>query len=180
MEPTVDAQLGAAQLGSAQRWLVELFESHADAVFNVAYRVTWNAADAEDVVQESFVSAFVHREDLRDRSKARPWLLAIAYRRSLMLLRGRRSYPAEPISFERHTGPSADPIDVVVQNELGAVVRQAIGRLPERLRAAITLRDAEGLSLQEVAEILDIGLSAAKMRVARGREQLRIELEGVL
>ena len=58
------------RLVEAQRWLVDLFERHVEAVFHVAYRVTWNAADAEDVVQESFVRAFLHREDLRDRQRA--------------------------------------------------------------------------------------------------------------
>jgi RNA polymerase sigma-70 factor (ECF subfamily) len=171
---------GGAHLDEAQQWLVDLFESHADAVFNVAYRVTWNTADAEDVVQESFVRAFVRQQDLLHRDRARPWLLAIAYRQSLMLLRTRRGAPAERASFEQRAGGGPDPLDDVVRHEQRVLVRQALGRLPEGLRSAITLRDAEGLQLHEVAEILDIGLSATKMRVARAREQLRTDLEGVL
>ena len=168
------------QLVEARRWLVDLFEGNADAVFNVAYRVTWNVADAQDVVQESFVSAFLHRADLRDPTRTRPWLLSIAYRHALMLLRARREAPLDPASFDGGVEPGPDPADMVVRDERAAVVRRSLARLSDDLRAAVILRDAEGLALRNVAEILGIGLSATKMRVARAREQLRTDLEGVL
>lgn len=174
------ATTSGARLVEAQRWLVDLFERNADAVFNVAYRVTWNAADAEDVLQDSFVRAFLHHEDLRDRTRARPWLLSIAYRQSLMLLRARRDAPMDPVSIECPADRGADPVDAVLDEERAVLVRRAIGRLSDELRAAVILRDAEGLQLRETAEILGIGLSATKMRVARAREQLRRDLRGVL
>jgi len=168
------------RLVEAQRWLVDLFERHVEAVFHVAYRVTWNAADAEDVVQESFVRAFLHREDLRDPQRARSWLLAIAYRQALMLLRARKDSPADPASLETDPDRGADPLEAVLHQERAALVRRAIDGLTDDLRAAVVLRDAAGLPLRDVEQILGIGLSATKMRVARAREQLRTELEGVL
>jgi RNA polymerase sigma-70 factor (ECF subfamily) len=174
--------MGTSDVGlvEAQQWLVDLFECNADAVFNLAYRVTSNTADAEDVVQESFVRAFLRREDLRDRTRARPWLLSIAFRQSLMLLRARRDVPTDPVSLESRADQGTDPVDAALRKERAVLVRQAIGRLTDDLRAAVVLRDVEGLQLRDVAEILGIGLSATKMRIARAREQLRTELEGVL
>jgi RNA polymerase sigma-70 factor (ECF subfamily) len=164
----------------ARQWLRVLFEQNADAVYNVAFRITWSAADAEDVVQETFVKAFVKRSELRDQARVRPWLLSIAYRQALAVLRARREAPVDPVGLD---GPAADGegLDpVVLRAERAALVRQAIDRLSDDLRAAVVLRDAEGLPLREVADVLGIGLSAAKMRVARAREQLRADLQGVL
>jgi len=174
------ATTGSERLAESERWLVELFEHHADAVFNVAYRVTWSAADAEDVLQESFVQAFLHRADLRDPARARPWVLSIAYRQALMCCRARRESPTDPSLLDPRPDRAGDPLDAVVNGERAGMVREAIGRLSEDLRAAVVLRDAEGLPLREVAEILGIGLSATKMRVARAREQLRAALGEVL
>jgi RNA polymerase sigma-70 factor (ECF subfamily) len=97
-----------------------------------------------------------------------------------MLLRARRETPTDPVSLDSRADRGADPLDTVLREERAVLVRRAIDRLTDDLRAAVVLRDAEGLQLRDVAEILGIGLSATKMRVARAREQLRTELEGVL
>lgn len=164
----------AASLG----WLVELFEANVDAAFSVAYRLVWNRADAQDVVQNAFVKAAHGREQLRDASKARSWLLSITYREALMVLRARRDVPTDPIDLPEHATARLDPADLVVQHELAGVIRAAIDRLPEALRTAFVLRDVEELPMGDVAEVLEIGMSAAKMRVARARESLRIALTG--
>jgi RNA polymerase sigma-70 factor (ECF subfamily) len=159
-------------------WLVELFEANVDAAFSVAYRLVWNRADAQDVVQNAFVKAAHGREQLRDASKARSWLLSITYREALMVLRARRDVPTDPIDLPEHATARLDPADLVVQHELAGVMRAAIDRLPEALRTAFVLRDVEELPIGDVAEVLEIGMSAAKMRVARARECLRIALTG--
>ena len=158
--------------------LVELFEANVDAAFNVAYRIVWNRADAQDVVQEAFIKAARGLDQLRDPGKARSWLLRITYREALMVLRARRDVPTDPVVLRDRAGLLAGPEDQVVQRELADVIRAAIDHLPETLRTAFVLRDVEELPMAEVAEVLDIGLSATKMRVARAREQLRTALTG--
>ena len=74
--------------------------------------------------------------------------------------------------------PDADPADVLALSDLRALISAAVGALPEPLRVAFVLRDVEELPMREVAEVLAIGESAAKMRVERARESLRVTLQG--
>lgn len=163
---------------SVRQWLVDLFGQTVEGAYNVAYRIVWNHADALDVVQNAFVNAARHHGQLRDPSKARSWLLGIAYREALMVLRARRDVPTDPVDLQQHATADGDPLDDVVRAELSELLAGAIRRLPESLRVAFVLRDVEELPMLEVAHVLDIGPSAAKMRVARAREQLRVELVG--
>lgn len=164
--------------GGSIAGLVELFEANVDAAFNVAYRLVWNRADAQDVVQEAFIKAVRGLDQLRDPDKARSWLLRITYREALMVLRARRDVPTDPVVLRARAGLLAGPEDQVLQRELADVIHAAIDHLPETLRTAFVLRDVEELPMADVAEVLDLGLSATKMRVARAREQLRIALTG--
>jgi len=159
-------------------WLAELFQANVDAAFNVAYRLVWNRADAQDVVQSSFLKAARGLGQLRDRDKARPWLLAITYREALMVLRSRRDEPTDPADLPDEVGASLGPEDLVVRQELIAVIQAAIDGLPQTLRTAFVLRDVEELAMADVADVLGIGVSAAKMRVARARETMRTTLTG--
>ncbi len=163
--------------------IVELFRNHADAVYNVAYRIVWNRSDAEDVVQATFIQVFLKVDQLRDWSRARGWLLQIAYRQALSILRRRKEEPTDPadlaayITAEQRTSEDAVS-NQILRGELADTIRDAINALPQSLRMAIVLRDVEGLTLAEVADVLDIGPSATKMRVTRGRQQLRADLVG--
>lgn len=169
---------GLAHLDDPLAWLVEMFETNADSVFNVAYRIVWNRADAQDVVQNTFIKALQRFDQLRDPAKARGWLLAVSYREALIVLRRRRDVPTDPFEMPGSVSAIGDPATAVLDGELAAVMRAAIDKLPDRLRAAFVLRDVEEMAMSDVADILGIGLSAAKMRVGRAREQLRVELTG--
>lgn len=164
--------------GGHPSWLVELFQANVGAAFNVAYRLVWNRADAQDVVQTSFIKATRNVSQLRDASKARGWLLSITYREALMVLRSRRDLSIDPFAIPERVDHQPGPEDHLLQHELACEIRTAIDHLPELLRTAFVLRDVEELPMTEVAEVLDIGPSAAKMRVARARELLRISLTG--
>lgn len=159
--------------------IVELFELHADSVFHVAWRILWSVPDAEDVTQTTFVRAFTRLDQLRDAGRARPWLLQIAYHSALEVLRRRRDVPTDP--SELPDRPTADDTEQLVDRRATLrLLQEAVDELPGTLRLAFVLRDIEGLSMIEVAETLGVGESAAKMRVARAREQLRLRLEGAL
>ena len=159
--------------------IVELFELHADSVFHVAWRIVWSVPDAEDVTQITFVRAFTRLDQLRDAGRARPWLLQIAYHSALEVLRRRRDVPTDP--SELPDRPTAHDTEQIVDRRATlTLLQEAVDALPGTLRLAFVLRDIEGLSMIEVAETLGVGESAAKMRVARAREQLRLRLEGAL
>lgn len=157
-------------------WLVGLFRANVDASFHVAYRLLWNRADAHDVVQTAFLKAARARHQLHDPSKARSWLLSITYREALMVLRSRRDVPTDPDDLPEQVGTVLDPAEVNLAGELATIIQDAIDRLPDGVRTALILRDVEEVPMADVAAILGVGLSAAKMRVARARQMLRIDL----
>ena len=158
---------------SVLEWVEQLFRSHADGVFNVAYRVLWNRTDAEDVVQTTFVKAFGRIDQLRDPDKARPWLLQVGYRESIAVLRRRREAPVDPADLPVAVSSEPSPDDVVVASAVAAELSKALHRLSPDERMAVVLRDVEDLPMRDVAEVLGVGVSAAKMRVHRGRQRLR-------
>ncbi len=154
-----------------------LFVAHVEAVFNVAYRVVWNRADAEDVVQATFLKAFTRLDQLQDSSRVRPWLLQVAYREAIAVIRRRRETPTDPGVLPESATTAPGPEETSVLSELATELSKALQSLDADERMAVVLRDVEQLSMREVAEVLDIGLSAAKMRVHRGRQSLRVKLE---
>lgn len=155
-----------------------MFEANLDAAFNVAYRIVWNTADAQDVVQTAFVRAWGKIDELRDPSRVRSWLLSITYREALTVLRRRRDVLTDPGDFEHVSHDSLGPEDIALERDRAQLIDAAIRSLPVRLRIAFILRDVEELPMAEVASVLDLRESAAKMRVARAREALRQALKG--
>lgn len=171
MTPTSDDQMDAV-VDRLQR----LFDAHLVAVFNVAHRVLWNRADAEDVVQNSFIKAATRLDQLRDENRARPWLLQIAYREAIAVLRKRRETPVDPAQMPDVASAKPGPEEMLMASDLATAVAAALKRLEPDERMAVVLRDIEELPMREVADVIGIGLSAAKMRVSRGRASLRFML----
>ncbi|MEX2620835.1 MAG: RNA polymerase sigma factor [Egibacteraceae bacterium] len=158
--------------GTSIAWVVALFDAHADGVFTLARRMLWNTADGEDVVQRTFVRAFTRGHQLRDASKARSWIYRIAYHECLTVLRERRDIPTDPALLPEREAPDR-PDREVERRQLALRLRAAIDTLPPTLRPAFVLRDVQGVPMTEVAAVLDVGLSTAKMRVHRARLRLR-------
>lgn len=154
--------------------LEALFVEHVVAVFNVAFRVVWSQADAEDVVQHTFLKAVTRLDQLCDTGRVRPWLLQVAYRESISVLRARREVPMDPERMPEGATNAAGPADSTVAHDVTRILNTALGRMDPDERLAVILRDVERLSMREVAEVLGVGLSAAKMRVHRGRASLRV------
>ncbi len=172
MTPMSDEQMDALI-----RRLEELFVAHLDAVFNVAHRVLWNRSDAEDVVQNSFLKAVARLDQLRDDGRIRPWLLQIAYRESIAVLRKRREIPVDPMTMPDGATPDRGPAELAVGADLARTLAAALERMNPDERMAVVLRDIEELPMREVAMVIGIGISAAKMRVSRGRAALRSMLD---
>lgn len=154
----------------------DVFEANVDAVFNVAQRLLWNRSDAEDVVQMTFLKALTRMDQLRESERVRPWLLQIAYRDAITLLRRRRDRPTDPVLLPEQASDESGPSDVAIASDMARIVTNALDQLDESERMAVTLRDVEDLPMRDVASIMGIGVSAAKMRVHRGRAALRVAL----
>ncbi len=168
-----------------------LLELHSANVYNVAFKLLGDEQEAEDVLQETFLSAFEAIEGFEGRSKLSTWLYRIAYNASLMRLRKR----TQMTSFSLDVGPSgvdqdgdgphvprhlvdwsSVPDDQLLTAEAREVMDQAIAELPETLRSTFILRDIEGLSGSETAEVLGIPVPTVKTRLRRARLWLRDRL----
>jgi RNA polymerase sigma-70 factor (ECF subfamily) len=171
---------------AAYRQLVELNSAN---VYNVALKLVGDEQEAEDVLQETFLNAFRAIDRFEGRSQLSTWLYRIAYNASLMRLRKREQMTTfsldEPLRYageERVSRPLIDwsmmPDDQLLSAEARQVMDEAIAELPETLRSTFVLRDIQGLSGAETAEVLGITVQAVKNRLHRARLRLRERLSG--
>ena len=181
-----EAELLARLKAGDQAAYAQLVEEHAGPVYRLALRLMGNEGDAEDVLQETFLSAFKSIDRFEGRSSLSTWLYRIANNAALMRLR--RNEPDlvsvdEPV--ERDDGDLMPrqffdfcclPEDDLLQEEARDKMMQAIDNLPTPLRGVFVLRDIEGLSTVETAETLELSESAVKSRLMRARLKLREQL----
>ena len=144
----------------------ELVRRHQTRVYRVALRMLGSRADAEDAAQETFVQAWRALGHFRGSSAFATWLYRIVTNRCLNLLGSRRI--ALPLEIDVPE-PDGDPAYQVEQRERFAAIIGSVAALPGEQRAALVLRDFEGLSYDDVAEVLEVSLPAVKGRIHRAR-----------
>lgn len=155
---------------------------HLDAVYRVALRLAGNAADAEDLVQETMLRAYRSWESFTPGTNAKGWLLTILRNLFINEYRRRSRHPEtvnldtiEPFAvFQEIQGedPQAAFFNRIVDEE----VIRAVDGLPEAFRDAVTLSDVEGLSYEEIAKVLGVPVGTVKSRLFRGRRMLQKKL----
>ena len=192
MSPATDEALLEGVRAGDGRAFEALAERYAARVHGLARSVLKNDQDAQDVVQETFLSMHRHLEGYRGDAPFWPWLRRIAANHALMRLRRRRRKPETSLEIERptfdadgaHTREIRDvaPLaDQVRQDaELGARIRDAIEALPEAYRIVLVLADYEDRSMQEIASALDLTVPNVKTRIHRARLAVREVLQRYL
>ncbi|MFW6175132.1 MAG: RNA polymerase sigma factor [Chloroflexota bacterium] len=156
----------------------DVVEQFTNYVYNVAYRMMGNHQDAEDVVQDAFISAYRARDRFRGDAQVTTWLYRITVNAALMRIRKdkrRVQMSAPEDSYQEHNVTDWDitPDKSALNTELSEKIQEGLAHLPEDLRTAVVLRDVQGMSNNEAAEALDISVSALKARLHRGRVALR-------
>src|SRR5579863_2920567 len=159
-------------------------------VFNLVYGILSDSADAADVTQEVFLRAFRGIHGFRQGSSLKTWLYRISVRQALNHRRWCWRHHRQQVSIdadEEGKNPALDlrdleasPLEQAETAEMQATVRQALAQVPEVFRSAVLLRDLEGLSYEEVAEVLDVSVGTVKSRILRGRRILRELLDPLL
>ena len=160
-----------------------IVENYSDFVYNLTYRVLGNNADAEDAAQDAFLSAYRSFQRFRGESSVSTWLYRIAVNAALMRLRkDRRKNLLTQTGYDelRITDPSEGPEKLALIGELRERLEQGLGLVAPNLRAAVVLRDVQGLNNEEAAAVLDISVSSLKARLHRGRVLLRQYLQDYL
>lgn len=171
-----DEELMAAYVGGDQRAFDELFGRYGGMLLRIMRRQL-REAEAQELVQQTFLQLHRARLDFDGSRKLRPWLMTIAYnlKRELFRRKGRR--PEAALDHEPDDPhPPRDPLEVADER---ARLRAALARIPEGQREVIVLHWFEELSFPEVAEIMGLSVSAVKVRAHRGYKALRAELEEV-
>jgi RNA polymerase sigma-70 factor (ECF subfamily) len=155
-------------------------------VYRLACRLTHNPADAEEVLQETFLRAYRRLGTFRGEAKFSTWLYRIATNAARMLYRGRARHPTEALDaylprFDaqgRHArdadhARAAGADEILDRDRLARHAKEALGRLPERYRAPFVLRDLEEIPTAEVAAVLGVSRDVVRQRVHRARLMLR-------
>lgn len=180
---TVEPLVQALRQGDRQAF-AQFVEEYSPFVYRLGLRLLQDPQDAEDVLQETFIKAFKHLPGFDGRSKLSTWLYRIATNEALMLLRKRRP---EAISVEapggEEDGDLPEPLEIVdwgalpeqelLSSETRRTLGQAVESLPASLRLVFQLREVEGLSTSETAQVLNLSEAAVKTRLSRARLGLR-------
>src|SRR5271154_2638321 len=180
-----DWLISAAKAGDAVAF-VELSKPHSNKILRRAYRIVKNWQDAEDVLQESLIRAFLHLKDFEERSSFSSWLTRIAINFALMSLRKKRGHIE--ISMEvfnddhellyrwEPKDPAESPESNFSRREREKMLEGAIRELPPMFRQVVQMKVIEGRSGEEVSQALGISVPAAKSRLARAKTELRVSL----
>lgn len=176
-----EAQLVARCLKRDPDAFGQLVERHASVVLNLAYRMVGNRAQAEDLAQETFLTAFKALPTFRAESKFSTWLYRIAANKCKDWLRTKR--PGEhaqdvdvETAIDERVADEHTPERALSQHQVAGHLEEAIQRLPPLYREAFVLKHVEGLSYEEMEAILGTKTDTLKMRVYKGRVQLAREL----
>jgi RNA polymerase sigma-70 factor, ECF subfamily len=181
-----EAQLVSAAKAGDTHAFEELVNRYERKIFRLGMNITQNKEDAEDVMQDAFLKSYQNLDRFQGDSRFYTWLVRIAVNEALMKLRKRRPNQVsldEPITDDgldsvfreiEDWGPS--PEKKFAQIELNEILTGVIGELDPIFRVAFLLRDVEGLSTEETAQILGISVAAVKSRLLRARLKLRQKL----
>jgi RNA polymerase sigma-70 factor (ECF subfamily) len=162
----------------------QLVSKHQDRLFNTLRHVLGSAEDAEDIVQEAFVQAFVKLDTFRGGSAFYTWLYRIAFNQAMTLKR--RAKPTDSIDQAREaTGgepvdPGDQPEERILRTERVEQVHTALASLGEEHRAILVLREMDGCCYETISEILELPIGTVRSRLHRARMQLKEQLREVL
>ena len=192
-EADEDRSLAEALIAGRPEAFEPFVERFGPLIRNFGRRMCGHRDDADEVLQETLMKAYVSLKDLRDPAALKTWVFRVAANSCLKMRRRGRSVPEAEIDLEEvlpHSGSdgarphipdwSDMPLDLLLRGELRAKIDEAILGLPSDYRIVLLLRDQEGFSTREAARILGITETLAKVRLHRARLALRQALEAYL
>jgi RNA polymerase sigma-70 factor (ECF subfamily) len=183
---TSDAALVRLAQEGDTRAFGELVVRYQERVYRLSFKILRNEDDAAEALQDAFTSAFRGIKNFKAESTFSTWLYRVATNASLMKYRKRRP-DHDSLERSQSTKPDAEPLDIpdwsqqpleeLLDVETREVMEEGLRRLPEELRTVFILRDEDGHSNAEVAEMLDVSVAAVKSRLHRARLALRDRLD---
>ena len=184
------SRIDALRAGSEEAfdWLIA---QYGPALYRLAYRILNDRAEAADAVQEVFLKVFRSIKDFHGDSSLKTWIYRIAVNTASNQRRWWRRHKEQECSLDAQHGEDGEkgfipadngrnPFESLLSRETQELVQKAMARLPESSRTVLVLRELEGLSYEEIAEVLHISLGTVKSRLARARQSLKTELGLIL
>jgi RNA polymerase sigma-70 factor, ECF subfamily len=181
-----DEALVARARGGDFHAFEELVDRYEDKIFRLAYRFVRNETEAKEILQDTFLSVWRKLDTFKGDAQFGSWLYRVATNAALMRLRAQRRHPevatAElPVDYLDNYGQlpqwgenwAKRPDDELQSEELRRRIQQAVDELPDIYRTVFIVRDVEGLSTEETAEVLQISVPTVKTRLHRARLALR-------
>lgn len=187
-----EADLVAELRAGSEEAFSYLLAVYQNPVYNLVSHIVENGTDAADVLQEVFINVFRGIKRFRGDSSLRTWIYRIAVHEALNHRRGwLRRHLREPFSVEDHHDESVmglaeaqaqveTPYQALEQSERQDLIRRALSSLAQPYRTVVVLREVEGLSYEEIAQILEVTEGTVKSRLMRGRGLLRHKLAAML
>ena len=172
------SQLEASSL-AAQELQNRFISDHLRRIFLLIYRIVGNVADAQDLTQEAFIKALQRQDQLKELDKAAHWLSRIASNTAIDFLRrnGKVNFCEIDTLAEPLTAPTETPEQAVLRTEHRAYLEEGLNVLTERERAALLLRDVEGLPAEVVAEQMNCSKATVRSHIANARVKMRRYIE---
>jgi RNA polymerase sigma-70 factor (ECF subfamily) len=179
----------AINAGRADRF-EELINRYEQKIYNFSLRMCNDVQDAEDMVQETFLNVFKYLKSFRYETKLKNWIYRIAASACIKRRRKSKFAPEKELSLDEFMPGEGEgvpreipdwanvPLDRLLDEELASIVKAGIDSLPDKYRMILMLRDIEGFSTAEAAQILDLTESNVKVRLHRARLYLRDRLKG--
>lgn len=180
-----DAAVVARVLAGDRDAFRVIVERHSRSVFRLAFRMSGNEQDAEEIVQETFLRAFRRLKGFESRSSFGTWIYRIAVNCSLDLVRGRQRREEQHVAADSETTPEAElppsrdagPDRLMFSEEIQRKVTATLKNLTPKERAAFVLRHFDGMAIEEIGRALGLKPNAAKNNVFRAVQKLRRELQ---
>ena len=163
-----------------------LVNKYQNRIYSAVLNYVYNAEDAYDITQDAFVKAYSNLNRFNSTSAFYTWLYRIAINTAIDAIRKRKSRPVESLEDDKFTQTGFEPVGTdisddpersLANSELARHLQEAISSLSHKLRSVIVLHDVEGLSQEEVAQIVGIPVGTVKSRVSRARAEIRRYLE---
>ena len=182
--PPDDVLVHVAKSGDRSAF-AELWRRHSRKAFKKVYRITKNRADAEDVIQDAWMKAFMHLKSFDGRAAFSTWITRIAINSALMTLRRKNSHPESSMELtdgetwrDREIADHTKDVETqYVKHESVERLRRAIGQLRPHLRTVVEIQQSKDWRVTEIAEFAGISVPATKSRLLRARAMLRRALD---
>jgi len=163
-------------LGGQEKGFEMLVRKYQNKVLNIVYSLIGQDRESEDIMQESFMKVYKSLGSFRQSSKFSTWLYRIVVNTAYDFMRGRKSFISNTEALEMSVAPCAGPRDLLLTSEKEAMVQIALGNIPLKFRAAVVLKDIEGLSYSEISKILGCSIGTVESKIYRARQFLKEEL----